>query len=212
MTAPFTAPARSAGVVLALLALLALLAAPLRAQSEFGLLGGFATAPYDYDDGWVYAGFLDVPLIATEGTGVLQGQVLVGHAASDDNQETLTTALFGTQDVSTDQREFFALLGLKYRLDVHERFRPYAVLGPGMVVNLNSPSPLVAGQVPVAPELAARGIPTGQGFMLAALHAGAGLQVQLAPEVSLGGEARFVIQENSSSNFTLVTGRFGFHF
>ena len=181
-------------------------------QAEFGLLGGYSSAPFDYDGGYYYAGFIDLPLKAVEGSGVFQGQILVGLSSSDNNEETLTTALLGEQEVSTDQRELQILFGLKYRFDVGARFKPYVLLGPGMVVNLNSPDPLVAGQVPVAPELQERGIPTGQGFFLPAFHSAGGFAYLLVPEFSIGAEARFVLQQGSNSNFGTVAARMTFHF
>jgi len=181
-------------------------------EGEFGLLGGYASAPFDYDGGFFYGGFVDLPLIATEGAGVLQGQILVGLASSDDNRETLTTALLEEQEVRTDQRQLPILFGLKYRLDLHPRVQPFVLAGPGIVVNLNNPEPLVAGQVPVPPELQAREIPTGQGFFLAAGHAGGGVEFLLAPEISVGFEGRFILQEESNSNFGWIGGRLSFHF
>ncbi len=181
-------------------------------QAEFGLLGGYSTAPFDYDGGYYYSGFIDLPLKAVEGSGVFQGEVLLGVSSSDNNEETLTTVLLDEQDVSTDQREFMALFGLKYRFDVGARFKPYVLMGPGMVVNLIDSNPLVAGQVPVPPELQKRGIPTGQGFFLPAFHSAGGFAYLLVPEFSIGAEARFVLQEGSNSNFGTVAARMTFHF
>lgn len=181
-------------------------------QAEFGVLGGLSSAPFDYSGGYFYAGFIDLPLIATAGVGILQGEVLVGLAASDNNPETLTTALLGTQSVLTDQRELEVLFGLKYRFDAAPRIKPYAVVGPGIFVDLNNPSPLVAGQVPVPPELQARGIPTGQGFFRAGAHGGVGVEIIVVPELSIGAEGRYMLQEGTNANFATVAGRVAFHF
>lgn len=191
-----------------------LLARPAAAQlqAEFGLMGGFATAPYSYDDGWYYASFIDLPLRAHEGTGVLQGEILVGLAGSDDNEEILTTALLDQQAVETDQRQLSILFGLKYRFDLGARLKPYVVLGPGVIVNLNDPDPLVAGQVPVAPELEARGIQTGQGFFLAAGHVGGGVELYLTPGLSVGIDVRGIFQEDTNNDYTTAGGRLAFHF
>ncbi len=181
-------------------------------QAEFGLLGGYSTAPFDYDGGYYYSGFIDLPLKAVEGSGVFQGEVLLGISSSDNNEETLTTVLLGEQDVTTAQREFMALFGLKYRFDVGKRFKPYLLIGPGVVVNLNNPDPLIGGQVPAPPEHVERGIPTGQGFILPVLNGAGGFAYLLVPEFSIGAEARFVLQEGRNSNFSMYALRLAFHF
>jgi opacity protein-like surface antigen len=98
---------------------------------------------------------------------------------------------------------------LKYTVTAldHLRLRPYASAGADVVVVITrqtpeqdesllfrgtSPfdGPLVAGLVSQAPELQARGIPTGQGDIEAGFHAGAGLELRLSKGVSVNMDYR----------------------
>jgi hypothetical protein len=98
---------------------------------------------------------------------------------------------------------------LKYTVTAldHLRLRPYASAGVDVVVVITrqtpeqdesllfrgtSPfdGPLIGGLVSQAPELQARGIPSGQGDIEAGFHAGGGLELRLRKGVSLNMDYR----------------------
>jgi hypothetical protein len=73
--------------------------------------------------------------------------------------------------------------------------------------------PLVGGVFAQAPELTARGYPTGQGNAELGGHAAAGLELRLTKGLSLNLEYRFTQTEGgSSSRLHSATGALGFHF
>jgi hypothetical protein len=90
----------------------------------------------------------------------------------------------------------------------HVRVRPYVSAGADVVVVIThqtpeqdesllfpgtSPfdGPLLAGLVAQAPELQARGIPTGQGDIEAGFHAGGGVELRLSRALSVNLDYRF---------------------
>ena len=99
---------------------------------------------------------------------------------------------------------------LKYTVTAldHVRVRPYLLAGADVVVVITrqtpvqdesllfpgtSPfdGPLLGGLVSQAPELQARGIPTGQGDIEAGFHAGGGVELRLTKALSLNLDYRF---------------------
>jgi len=71
--------------------------------------------------------------------------------------------------------------------------------------------PLVGGQITQAQELQARGLPFGAGNIDFGMHTGAGLELRLSRNVSLGFDARYNRLSGGQSLGTFGT-RFGFHF
>jgi opacity protein-like surface antigen len=121
----------------------------------------------------------------------------------------------------------FALKYTILRLD-HWRLRPYVVAGLGLVVTITkqiperdeslqftgtSPfdDPLIAGLVAQAPELAALGIPTGQGNMEFGADAGAGLEIRLSRGLSLNLDYRFLAVGGASQRLHSIGAALGFH-
>jgi hypothetical protein len=111
----------------------------------------------------------------------------------------------------------------------HARIRPFFTAGVDVVVVLAQANPvqdesleftgtapfddaLIGGQIAQAPELQARGLPTGAGNLELGGHAGAGFEVRLSRGVSLNVEYRFT-QIGSGSNGRLqgVNGGLGVH-
>jgi hypothetical protein len=120
----------------------------------------------------------------------------------------------------------FALKYTITRLDV-VRMRPYLMAGVDAVVVItrqtperdeslvftgSSPfdAPLIGGLVAQAPELAARGTPTGQGDIGLGFHGGGGLEIRLSRAVSLNVEYRHTRIEGGGGLHALGTG-LGFH-
>jgi hypothetical protein len=120
--------------------------------------------------------------------------------------------------------------GLKYTIRSldHVRLRPYFGAGLDMVVVITKQTPeadlslqftgtspfddpLLGGLVAQAPELTARGLPTGQGDVELGFHAGGGVEVRLSPGLSLSFEYRFTAVGDTSHAHHAVTAALGFH-
>lgn len=120
--------------------------------------------------------------------------------------------------------------GFKYVLTGwdHVRLRPYVnagadVLlvmtqqrpeaGSGVPVPVGAPldDPLAGGLFAQAPELAARGTPTGEGNIALGGHAAAGVEIRLSGGVSLNLEYRFTATEGRNGRLHTASTALGFH-
>ena len=107
------------------------------------------------------------------------------------------------------------------------RLRPFLALGGDFLVVITSVDPehdeslaftgtppfdatLIGGVVAQAPELEARGIPSGQGNLELGGHAGAGFELRVSRAVSLNFEYRFT-QIGASAHLHTVHGGIGIH-
>jgi opacity protein-like surface antigen len=107
------------------------------------------------------------------------------------------------------------------------RFRPFLALGGDVLVVITSVDPvraesleftgtspfddtLIGGLVAQSPELAARGVPSGQGNLELGGHAGAGFELRISRGVSLNFDYRFT-QIGKSAHLQTVNGGFGIH-
>jgi opacity protein-like surface antigen len=70
--------------------------------------------------------------------------------------------------------------------------------------------PLIGGLVAQSPELAARGVPSGQGNLELGGHAGAGFELRLSRGVSLNLDYRFT-QIGGHAHLQAVNGAIGIH-
>ena len=119
--------------------------------------------------------------------------------------------------------------GLKYALRRFNagRVRPYLGAGLDVAVTVTNQdpvadeslefrggapfdAPLIGGTVAQAPELAARGYPTGQGNIDLGFHAVAGIEARIARRVSLNAEYRFT-SIGSGDRLQAVTAALGLH-
>ncbi|CAN5642656.1 hypothetical protein BH20ACI3_BH20ACI3_32820 [soil metagenome] len=116
-------------------------------------------------------------------------------------------------------------------------FRPYVVGGLGTYVTLSTQNttkfnanqfvgipavgnllntllggPQVAGLVPAAPELRARGQAAGQGDFRFGLNVGGGFEVRLSPRFSFGLDYRFNRIEGINSSFSALAAKPTIHF
>ncbi len=135
------------------------------------------------------------------------------------------------RDVRTDlnllQVSPFALKYTIKSLD-HVRLRPYFYAGLDLVVVITTQDPesdeslqftstspfddpLIGGLVAQAPELTARGLPTGQGNLEIGGHAGGGLEVRLSRGVSLNLDYRFTGIGGASQKLHAASAALGFH-
>lgn len=71
--------------------------------------------------------------------------------------------------------------------------------------------PLIGGIVSQAPELTARGLPTGQGHVSPGFHVQGGLEIRVSKGVSFGAEYRFAGIDGTKARLHSVTGALGFH-
>jgi hypothetical protein len=120
--------------------------------------------------------------------------------------------------------------GLKYTVRTldHVRLRPYAAAGLDFAVVITDQiplgdeslaftgtapfdDPLIAGVVSQAPELAARGTPTGQGNIELGWHAGGGVEVRFARGLSLNFDYRFLRVGSGKGRLHTVSSALGFH-
>src|SRR5262245_33985194 len=119
---------------------------------------------------------------------------------------------------------------LKYTIKSldHVRLRPYFYAGLDLVVVITrqdpesdeslqftgtSPfdDPLIGGLVAQAPELTARGLPTGQGNLEIGGHAGGGLEIRLSRGLSLNLDYRFTGVGGTTQNLHAASAALGFH-
>jgi hypothetical protein len=108
------------------------------------------------------------------------------------------------------------------------RLRPYAATGVDFIVVLSrqepvSPEsaavpgaeafegPLIGGLVAQAPELAAQGLPTGQGNLRLGAHAAFGVELRTSERLSVNAEYRYTLIEGSGSGTGALTAAVGFH-
>lgn len=109
----------------------------------------------------------------------------------------------------------------------HLRLRPYAAAGFDFVVVITRQTPvrdesqqfagtapfddpLIAGLLAQAPELTARGTPTGQGNIELGFHAGGGLEIRLSRALSLNVDYRFTGIDGNHGLHALSSA-LGFH-
>jgi hypothetical protein len=119
---------------------------------------------------------------------------------------------------------------LKYTMTRFDgvRLRPYLAMGLDFVVAITHETPvesesldfagsppfdadLIAGLVAQAPELFARGQPTGQGNIEPGGHAAAGFEVRLGRTVSLNLEYRFTAMEGPNGRLHAASSALAFH-
>jgi hypothetical protein len=123
-----------------------------------------------------------------------------------------------------------APFGLKYTITAFDRarLRPYVAAGAAVVVVITKQRPekdeslifpgtapfdadLIAGLIGQAPELEARGIPSGQGNLEAGFHAGAGVEVRLAKGLSLNLDYRYTGIGGTSHSLQSFSSGLGIH-
>ncbi len=69
----------------------------------------------------------------------------------------------------------------------------------------------IGGLVPTAPQLAARGVPHGQGNLLFGGQVGGGFEIRIAPKLSLGADFRRNQVEGAYAGFNTFTFKQGLH-
>jgi hypothetical protein len=120
----------------------------------------------------------------------------------------------------------YALLGFGTYVTIHSQYvtnsgvRQDAILPPAVLALVNQyfggkapfGSPLVAGQISQSPELEARGLPSGHGNIDVGWVSGAGVELRLTRDYSLGFDARRNRIAGAPGALTTYGLRLGFHF
>ncbi len=109
------------------------------------------------------------------------------------------------------------------------RLRPYLGVGGDVLVTITSQdpvadesllftgsapfdAPLIGGLIAQAPELAAKGTPSGQGDLAIGGHAAAGLEIRISKGASFNLEYRFTLGEGRNARLHTATAGLGLHF
>jgi len=81
----------------------------------------------------------------------------------------------------------------------------------GAAVNSLLQGSQIGGLAPTSPELAARGVPHGQGNLLFGAQLGGGFEFRISPRLSWGADFRRNQVEGSNASFNTFTFKQGFH-
>jgi hypothetical protein len=163
-----------------------------------------------------------VAVVANLAAGASLQDALAGPPAAPFPVRREVTSRIRTLEVAP-----FALKWTFTKFD-EQRVRPYVAAGLDFIVVISREDPLrdesqiftgsapfddplIAGLIAQAPELTARGYPTGQGNIEFGFHANAGFEFRLAKSLSLNADYRFVGIDGTKHQLQTVTGALGFH-
>jgi hypothetical protein len=207
--------------------------------AEVAVFGGPSWNPYDVGPGIELGGYIDLPLRRVPG-GKLSYEIFAGLSFARSDPFTLTDTLAYQLNLVRGQSPEQALAGplpvtrsVETRLRVlhlspfslkwaftgldKSHVRPYLSAGADVLVTITQQdpvdggAPLIAGVVTQAPELTARGTPTGQGNVDLAGHAAVGVEIRLSPGQSLNLEYRFTASDGTNARLHTASAALGFH-
>lgn len=185
---------------------------------EFALTFGAQTGPFKTGTGFFMSGELGIPLYTYE-YGKIMGLINIGVAKTDDDisvEPTVNILEPGLlpEQTSVDLTTVSIILGLKYKLTMHEIVQPFLMAGPGINIFLNDTEPgdLPGGIAPQPAPLQDRGFPTGQGNAEIGLHVGGGVDFNVTDKIFVGAEGRFNWVDRSNGSFGTYGVRTGFRF
>jgi hypothetical protein len=184
--------------------------------AEVAVFAGPSWNPYEVGTGFELGGYINLPLRRLPG-GKLSYEIFLGLslARSEPFDLTLPTAPPQTRSARTKLRLLHVSpFALKYALARWDgsRLRPYLGAGADVLVVFTEQERAEGGAlVPQAPELEARGIPTGQGNIELGGHAAAGIEVRLSPGFSLNLEYRFTTTTGTNGRLHGTSAALGFH-
>jgi hypothetical protein len=149
--------------------------------TAIGFRQGWSETPFDLPGGIYYGAYISHILVSREDGipgGDLTGALEAGAVLGGGKNIQVTTALLGTRNVSLSEDLVSIQPTLQYHLRIFEPFEPYVLGGPSIFVSIPQSSGLIAGQVPLPPEIRQYGIRSG--VTSAEFYAGAvgGLGVQ----------------------------------
>lgn len=185
---------------------------------EFALTVGAQTGPFETGTGFFMSGELGIPVYWHE-YGKLMGLINIGVGNTDDSISTeptvnaLEPGLLPEQ-TNVDLTTVSIILGLKYKLTMHDIVQPFVLAGPGINIFLNDTDPgdIPGGIAPQPAELEDRGFPTGQGNAEIGLHAGAGVDFNITETIFVGVEGRFNWVDRENGAYGTYGVRTGFKF
>lgn len=187
-----------------------------RIGAEVAVFAGPSWNPYGVGQGLELGGYIDLPLRRLPG-GKLSYEIFLGLslARSDPFSLVLPTAPPQIHTVRTKLRLLHVSpFALKYALTRWDasRVRPYLGAGADVLVVITEQERAEGGTLaPQAPELEARGIPTGQGNIELGAHAAAGLELRVSAGLSLNLEYRFTTTSGRNGRLHGVGAALGFH-
>ncbi len=183
--------------------------------SQFGLLAGVATGPYNQDWGYMVGGFYDFTLVPEDPWGNrLCGEIFATFGRHDEPFDTLTSPLEIVQnDVNVQIDTVTIALDLKYCIEQWEKIKPYVVGGPAIYVLGHEPkNQFVAGIAPLPPELAEHDYPSGNADLEWGLNLGLGLDVELTDLLHVGFDTRYNLLTDANNQFLTLCGYLAFTF
>jgi len=187
-----------------------------RIGAEVAVFAGPSWNPYETGRGVELGGYVDLPLRRLSG-GKLSYEIwlALSLATSDPFTLTLPTQPAQPQSVRTRLRILHASpFALKYAIMKWDgaRIRLYLTAGADVLVVISDQERVEGGQLsPQAPELEARGLPTGQGNIELGGHGAAGCEVRVSAGVSLNFEYRFTTTGRAHGQLHGTSLALGFH-
>jgi len=183
--------------------------APQDRGSEFGILVGAATGPYNQDWGYMVGGFYDFTLVPQDRWGNrLCGEIFATFSRHDEVFGTITSPLNIVQnDVEVQIDVVTVALDFKYIFEQCGRFRPYVVGGPAIYVLGHEPdNQFVAGIAPLPPELSQHDYPSGNADTEWGVNLGLGCDVELTELLHVGFDGRYNFVTDANNQFVTLGG------
>ena len=183
--------------------------------SQFGLLTGVASGPYNQDWGYMVGGFYDFTLLPEDPWGNrLSGEIFITFSRHDESFDTITSPLNIVQnDVNVQIDTVTIALDLKYSIEQWEKITPYVVAGPAIYVMALEPrNQFVAGIAPLPPELAQHDYPSGNADVEWGVNLGLGVDVELTELLHVGFDARYNLVSDANNQFLSLCGYLAFAF
>lgn len=189
-----------------------------RMGGEFALTVGAQTGPFETGTGFFLSGELGIPVYWHK-YGKVMGLINIGVGKTDDSISTEPTTNviepgLLPEQTNVDLTTVSIILGLKYKLTMHNIIQPFVLAGPGINIFLNDTDPgdLPGGIAPQPADLEDQGFPTGQGNAELGLHAGAGIDFNITDRIFLGVEGRFNWVDRENGAYGTYGVRTGFNF
>ena len=192
--------------------------------NRFGMLCGFATGPFDSDEGIFLAGFLNMsvlqdPLIK----GRLSGEIMASWSRHDQHykytQGPLDGALLGpggvdqSNNVDVTIDVISILLGIKYNLENLGPFKPFFVTGMGIhVFELDCSNGRVAGIAPEPLEFQHENYPKGNAETEIGWYVGGGLEIAVFEWLGVLVDARYHVVDDADTDYFALGGGLNFRF
>ncbi|GAC1620347.1 MAG: hypothetical protein NVS9B10_01980 [Nevskia sp.] len=197
---------------------------------EYVFTAGQNSGAFGTKSNFNIGGSLNVPIFGADplfGQALL-GEVLLGYAKtkSDGTFNAPAVTGLGLPAEPTPATRFSLTttqigIGVKYKFTFLPalgfiQIQPYIAGGVSIDVFLSKTNgnngDRAGGIAPISPDLAARGVPAGQGNVLAGPQFGGGLDIVLFKNLLLGFDARRHLYSSTGANYTTLLGKVGFRF